>query len=219
MLSLEALLAHARSRFGSEAPLGLHSLPKRSFAARNEPGFARSMWEYHLQKQMHPVRGNVGCFLWRRFSLTLGHASALKPHWGFIHYRSAASLPGTNRASPGRCGSTISKNRTTRFGVVLFLEAPPGIEPGMRVLQTRALPLGYGAVWSGKRGSNPPPQPWQGCALPNELFPHKKWCLRVDLNHRHRDFQSLALPTELPRHIGDPEGARTPDLQRDRLAY
>ena len=26
------------------------------------------------------------------------------------------------------------------------------------------------------------------------------WCLRVDLNHRHRDFQSLALPTELPRH-------------------
>ena len=46
------------------------------------------------------------------------------------------------------------------------------------------------------------------------------WCLRVDLNHRHRDFQSLALPAELPRQKnGDPEGARTPDLQRDRLAY
>ena len=54
--------------------------------------------------------------------------------------------------------------------------------------------------WSGKRGSNPPPQPWQGCALPNELLPQGVWCLRVDLNHRHRDFQSLALPTELPRH-------------------
>ena len=26
------------------------------------------------------------------------------------------------------------------------------------------------------------------------------WCLGADLNHRHRDFQSLALPTELPRH-------------------
>ena len=25
------------------------------------------------------------------------------------------------------------------------LEAPPGLEPGVRVLQTRALPLGYGA--------------------------------------------------------------------------
>ena len=26
------------------------------------------------------------------------------------------------------------------------LEAPPGIEPGIKVLQTRALPLGYGAA-------------------------------------------------------------------------
>ena len=52
------------------------------------------------------------------------------------------------------------------------LEAPPGIGPGMKVLQTSALPLGYGAeLWSGLRGSNPPPQPWQGCALPNELNP------------------------------------------------
>src|SRR5690606_1306704 len=25
--------------------------------------------------------------------------------------------------------------------------------------------------WSGKRGSNSRPQPWQGCALPAELFP------------------------------------------------
>ena len=27
-------------------------------------------------------------------------------------------------------------------------------------------------VWSGLRGSNPPPSPWQGDALPNELNPH-----------------------------------------------
>jgi hypothetical protein len=27
--------------------------------------------------------------------------------------------------------------------------------------------------WSGKRGSNSRPQPWQGCALPTELFPHR----------------------------------------------
>ena len=41
-----------------------------------------------------------------------------------------------------------------------------------------------------------------------------KWCLRVESNHRHRDFQSLALPTELPRQkdIGDLDGARTHDL-------
>ena len=49
----------------------------------------------------------------------------------------------------------------------------------IRVLQTLALPLGHVALgdlgagfraarlaWSGKRDSNPRPQPWQGCALP-----------------------------------------------------
>ena len=103
----------------------------------------------------------------------------------------------------------------------------------MKVLQTSALPLGYGAVqlgtgtfphsvfyskaapyvtafekkrarcfrardWSGLRGSNPPPPPWQGGALPNELNP-RKWCLRSESNQRHGDFQSPALPTELQR--------------------
>ena len=52
----------------------------------------------------------------------------------------------------------------------------------------------------------------------------KKWCLRAESNHRQRDFQSLALPTELPRHLrfalnsrlrakyGDLDGDRTHDL-------
>ena len=30
----------------------------------------------------------------------------------------------------------------------------------------------FAAIWSGKSGSNRRPQPWQGCALPTELFPH-----------------------------------------------
>ena len=58
------------------------------------------------------------------------------------------------------------------------MEAPPGFEPGMEVLQTSALPLGDGAVrtaartvrgkieWSGKRDSNPRLRPWQGRTLP-----------------------------------------------------
>ena len=32
-----------------------------------------------------------------------------------------------------------------------------------------------------------------------ELFP-RTWCLRTESNCRHMDFQSIALPTELPRH-------------------
>ena len=63
-------------------------------------------------------------------------------------------------------------------------------------------------LWSGLRGSNPPPSPWQGDALPNELNPHRsdriftrplQWCLRSESNQRHCDFQSHALPTELQR--------------------
>ena len=38
----------------------------------------------------------------------------------------------------------------------------------------------------------------------------RKWCLRVELNHRHGDFQSPALPTELPRQIWRPEGGSNP---------
>ena len=37
----------------------------------------------------------------------------------------------------------------------IFLEAPPGIEPGMKVLQTSALPLGYGADVERETGLEP----------------------------------------------------------------
>src|SRR3990170_4583864 len=47
---------------------------------------------------------------------------------------------------------------------------------------------------SGKRDSNPRPQPWQGCALPTELFPR----------------QTNVRRTFSPSHGG--EGNRTPDL-------
>ena len=57
-------------------------------------------------------------------------------------------------------------------------------------------------------------------------LPYEDWCLESELNQRHVDFQSTALPTELSRHIrqlsryrsitekegGDPKGTRTPDL-------
>jgi hypothetical protein len=41
------------------------------------------------------------------------------------------------------------------------------------------------------------------------------WCPEAESNHRHGDFQSPALPTELSGHIklnGGPSGTRTPDL-------
>src|SRR5262249_29061832 len=59
------------------------------------------------------------------------------------------------------------------------MEAAPRFELGMTVLQTVALATWRcrrdGTVekrrWSGKRDSNPRRPPWQGGALPTELFP------------------------------------------------
>ncbi len=65
-----------------------------------------------------------------------------------------------------------SKKKHQPVGWCFFLEAPPGFEPGVKDLQSHALPLGYGAKkWSGQRDSNSLPPPWQGGALPNELCP------------------------------------------------
>ena len=55
-------------------------------------------------------------------------------------------------------------------------------------------------LWSGQRGSNSLPPPWQGGALPDELCP-QEWCPEPESNQRHVDFQSTALPTELSGQI------------------
>ena len=68
------------------------------------------------------------------------------------------------------------------------------------------------SFWSGRRGSNSLPRPWQGRALPDELRPQTapllrhRWCLRPGSNRRHADFQSAALPTELPRQMATKKG-------------
>ena len=55
------------------------------------------------------------------------------------------------------------------------------------------------SIQSGKRGSNSRPQPWQGCALPTELFPHLSPCQGWYLIKLG---QGCALPTELfPRYF------------------
>ena len=96
----------------------------------------------------------------------------------------------------------VYKKIKTLKKVFIFWRRHPDSNRGIRVLQTRALPLGYVAeylrydiiysllikivpnnnkkvnseqlkIWSGKRGSNPRPLPWQGSALSTELFPQK----------------------------------------------
>ena len=119
---------------------------------------------------------------------------------------------------------------------VIMMEAPPGFEPGIRVLQTRALPLGHGALfillyaafekkktlklklfkrsfilWSGLRGSNSLPPPWQGGALPDELKPQNGASDRNRTNDTGI-FSPLLYRLSYRGLCGDLDGVRTHDL-------
>ena len=71
--------------------------------------------------------------------------------------------------------------------------------------------------WSGRRDSDPRHPPWQGGTLPTELLPHECALGR----NRTTDtviFSHMLYQLSYQGKYGDPEGARTLDLQRDRLA-
>ena len=97
-----------------------------------------------------------------------------------------------------------------------------GIEPTYPALKASVLPLNYTCVSVGYSGL----EPLFFTQFSEETHPHYTgscmqfllsqltillirpradqpifWCLRAESNHRHGDFQSPALPTELQRHI------------------
>ena len=74
---------------------------------------------------------------------------------------------------------------------------------GIEVLQTSALPLGYAAIkldLERKTRFELATLALARRCSTAELLPHT-WCLRAESNCRHEDFQSSALPTELPRRV------------------
>ena len=72
--------------------------------------------------------------------------------------------------------------------------------------------------WSGRRGSDSRPPPWQGGALPTELLPHHG-ALGRNRTTDTQIFSLLLYRLSYQGKYGDPNGARTHDLQRDRLAF
>ena len=81
---------------------------------------------------------------------------------------------------------------TTRFELVNegFADLCLTTWPRHHISENGHLPIST-VFWSGRRGSNSLPPPWQGGALPDELRPqdvyslrriHKKWCLRSESN-------------------------------------
>src|SRR2546428_1559824 len=68
------------------------------------------------------------------------------------------------------------------------------------------------AMESGKRASTPRPHPWQGCALPTELFPRASANLPAQWGSVSRPRHQPCRPLPpLPPFSGG-EGDRTPDL-------
>ena len=126
-----------------------------------------------------------------------------------LHVKSPA------RRRPLLRSKSAAPKRKTPVGVSFFLEVTPGFEPGnegfadpclttwlchrmterTEVLsvfgagdeaRTRYLDLGKVALY--------------------QMSYARKWCLRSELNQRHADFQSAALPTELQRHMATKMG-------------
>ena len=164
----------------------------------------------------------------RKVTFSCGEATLHRAKPCFIfHARQRASFP---------------KRKALLLQCFSFWRHHPESNWGIKVLQTSALPLGYGTVKNGAVDEARTRDLNLGkvalyqmsyTRIPAPVFKdlcNGKWCLRSESNQRHVDFQSTALPTELQRHIeqsiqlcsdalyGDPERTRTVDLQRDRLA-
>ena len=84
---------------------------------------------------------------------------------------------------------------------------------GIADLQSAALPLGYDAILVCRLLITQPANVFGAGNETRTRYLHlgkvalyrmsyaRKWCLRSELNQRHADFQSAALPTELQRHM------------------
>ena len=103
------------------------------------------------------------------------------------------------------------------------MEVPPGFEPGHNGFADRGLTtwLRYRIAeknrfsaykkWSGLRGSNSLPPPWQGGALPDELNPQNGASGRNRTNDTGI-FSPLLYRLSYRGKFGDPDGDRTHDL-------
>ena len=89
----------------------------------------------------------------------------------------------------------------------------PDLNRGIADLQSAALPLGYDAIlvcrlfnaackhFFGAGNETRTRYLHLGKVALYRMSYARKWCLRSELNQRHADFQSAALPTELQRRM------------------
>ena len=106
------------------------------------------------------------------------------------------------KQSPGRqAGRGINPSAGCSAPGPWMAQHPAGVEAESNLLRSCRVLVGQGwpistKIWSGKPGSNWRPQPWQGCALPTELFPLVVLATRLLPRARRRlktSFQSAPL--------------------------
>ena len=118
----------------------------------NKPGLVKNFWL--ICKTLPQVCGAI--FLWH-------YHNKKQPFW-------TAFLLSGKRDSNSRCARIVARE---------FIFTPPTPGRGVWGRFVRAIilhnkkkqPFWTAFLLSGKRDSNSRPQPWQGCALPTELFP------------------------------------------------
>ena len=83
--------------------------------------------------------------------------------------------PGRKQARKQSGGGGRNRTGVHGFAGRCMTTLPPRRKLGLALIQTKRGHSNYTVCppefWSGKGGSNSRPQPWQGCALPTELFP------------------------------------------------
>ena len=101
-------------------------------------------------------------------------------------------------------GFEPADNGVADRGLTAWLRHHIELKTGTNFIRTR--------VWSGLRGSNPPPRPWQGRALPNELNPRKNGASGRNRTNDTGIFSPLLYQLSYRGKYGDLKGTRTPDL-------
>ena len=100
------------------------------------------------------------------------------------------------RSSP----SVSAKRNTSQLAGVSFWRRHPDLNRGSRICS----PMPYHLAMAPKNGAGNEIRTRYlhlGKVALCQMSYARKWCLRPELNWRHADFQSAALPTELPRQM------------------